>query len=242
MPRSNGFGAPLFLDTMGQLIDLSTARAARAARAPRPGRPSRATLPLPVPRDAATFWLDVASPFTYLATERVERAHAGLRWRAVLGDLVPGASSWEGPRGAALRERAERRAEALGMPLVWPERPLGGARAATRAAVYAAEQERGGAFVLAAGRLAFCGGFDLDDPEVLAEAAAAAGLLVEDCLAAAHDSARDVEIETTTRCLGAAGVDSLPVLQLGGRLVCGEERLAEAAALAQAPVGLPRVS
>ena len=40
-----------------------------------------------------------------------------------------------------------------------------------RAAHYASQQGRGAAFVLAAGRLAFCGGFDLDDPELLAEAA-----------------------------------------------------------------------
>ena len=37
-----------------------------------------------------------------------------------------------------------------------------------------AEGGRGAGFVLAASRLAFCGGFDLEDPEILAEAAAAA--------------------------------------------------------------------
>ena len=35
------------------------------------------------------------------------------------------------------------------------------------------------AFAIAAGRLAFCGGFDLEDPDILAEAAAAAGLDVK---------------------------------------------------------------
>ena len=60
-----------------------------------------------------------------------------------------------------------------------------------RAAAYAAEQGRGRDFVLAAGRLAFCGGFDLDDPEILAEAAAAAGIPLEDCFHAAGDPRRD---------------------------------------------------
>ena len=43
--------------------------------------------------------------------------------------------------------------------------------AAMRVAHYAAQQGRGGAFVLAATRLAFAGGFDLDDLEILTEAA-----------------------------------------------------------------------
>jgi len=56
-----------------------------------------------------------------------------------------------------------------------------------RAAVHACDVDRGPAFVLAATRLAFCGGFDLDDPEVLAEAAAAAGLELDACLHAGGD-------------------------------------------------------
>ena len=48
-------------------------------------------------------------------------------------------------------------------------------RQAMRVAALAAEQDRAAPFVLAAGRLAFCGGYDLDDPETIAEAAAAAG-------------------------------------------------------------------
>ena len=54
--------------------------------------------------------------------------------------------------------------------------------AAMRVAHYAAQQGRGGAFVLAATRLAFAGGFDLDDLEILTEAAAAAGLRLDGCL------------------------------------------------------------
>ena len=81
------------------------------------------------------------------------------------------------------------RAPQLRLPLVWPEHFPREVPAAMRAAAYAAEQGRGGEFVLAAGRLAFCGGFDLDDPEILAEAAAAAGIPLDDCLRAAGDFA-----------------------------------------------------
>ena len=63
------------------------------------------------------------------------------------------------------------------------------------ASLAAAEGGHAAPFVLAASRLAFCGGFDLDDPEVLAEAAAAAGLGLPEVLAAAGDRSRDGEME-----------------------------------------------
>ena len=99
-----------------------------------------------------------------------------------------------------------------------------------RAAAYAAEQGRGRDFVLAAGRLAFCGGFDLDDPEILAEAAAAAGIPLEDCFHAAGDPRRDGAAEAVGRKLLAAGADRLPVLRVGRSLFWGEQRVGAAAA------------
>ena len=82
------------------------------------------------------------------------------------------------------------------MPLVWPDAYPAGARVAMRvASLAAAEGGHAAPFVLAASRLAFCGGFDLDDPEVLAEAAAAAGLGLPEVLAAAGDRSRDGEME-----------------------------------------------
>jgi 2-hydroxychromene-2-carboxylate isomerase len=102
--------------------------------------------------------------------------------------------------------------------------------AAMRAAAFAAEQGRGGAFVLAAGRLAFCGGFDLDDPEILAEAAAAAGIRLEHCLRAAGEPRRDGAAEEAGRKLLAAGADRLPVLRVGRALFWGEQRVGAAAA------------
>jgi 2-hydroxychromene-2-carboxylate isomerase len=105
-----------------------------------------------------------------------------------------------------------------------------------RVAALAAECGRGSAFVLAASRLAFCGGFDLDDPEILAEAAAAAGLGLDAALEAAADAGRDGPIEEAGRRLLAQGADRLPVLQVGRTLFCGEERLSEAAAAARTAV------
>ncbi len=180
------------------------------------------------PRDAkrVEFYFDLASPFTYLAAERVDRAFADVLWIPASGAVVR-------PEGDADRQLAGARAAELRLPLVWPERWPGEVPAAMRAAGYASEQGRGAAFVLAAGRLAFCGGFDLDDPEILAEAAAAAGISLEGCLEAAGELHRDGPIEAVGRRLLAVGADRLPALRVGRSLFWGEHRVAEAAAAAR---------
>src|SRR5215213_7614920 len=124
-------------------------------------------------------------------------------------------------------ERVER-AAALRMPLVWPERFPTEVSAAMRVAARAQESGRGAAFVLAATRLAFCGGFDLEDPEILAEAAAAAGVVLDECLAAARDARHDGEIEQAGRLLLSVGADRLPALRVGRALYWGERRVGDA--------------
>lgn len=173
-----------------------------------------------------TLYFDIHSPYTYLAAERADRLFAGLRW-------VPAASRALS-RGAVTceleRANIARRAKALGMPLVWPVGPPADGPGAMRVASLAAEQGRGAEFVLAAGRLVFCGGYSADDPEILAEAAAAAGIDWQDMLHAVGDADRDVAIEEVGRRLVAAGAGRLPVLRLGRTLFGGEDRLGEAAA------------
>jgi len=102
---------------------------------------------------------------------------------------------------------------------------------ALRAAAHAAQIGAGGAFALAAVRLAYCGGFDLEDPETLAEAAAAAGIKLDICLRAAGDPAYDGELLATARGLMRHGVRELPAVRLGARYIAGERRLPEAAAM-----------
>ena len=133
------------------------------------------------------------------------------------------------------RALASERAEALGLALVWLDVEPGAVRPAMRVAALAAERGVAAPFVLAASRLAFCGGFELDHPEVLAEAAAAASLGLEDCLRAAGDAGRDGEMEARARRLLAHGADVLPALRVGRLLFAGEDRVAEAAAAASLP-------
>ncbi len=208
---------------MGEVIKLSERREARRRR----GAGHRE-------RSRAEFFFDLACPFTYLAAERVERAFDEVVWTPASADTLRGARLADDLGGAAaMRRRAEERAAALRLPLVWPERFAADVPSAMRVAACAAEGGRGGAFVLAATRLAFCGGFDLDDPEILAEAAAAAGVALDDCLGAARDESRDGAIETAGNALLGAGADRLPALRVGRALYWGEARVGEAVAVAR---------
>lgn len=204
---------------MGDLIVLKERLADRS-------RPRRSGLP--------AFFFDVADPFSYFAAERVERTLGVVEW-------VPAS-------GAALREGAaperacrdifdaERRAGELRLPLVWPDRFPDSAPNALRAAAQAARIGAGARFALAALRLAFCGGFDLEDPEILAEAAAAAGIQLHDCFGAITDESIEESLTATTRGLRMRGVQRLPAIRIGNAWFAGEQRLAEAAALAHTPV------
>jgi len=202
--------------SMGVVISLDERRRAHSAKRTAPRAVARAEL-----------FFDLGDPFSYLAAERVERAFDAVTW---VPALAPAALR---EPDDVLRARAEARAGALRMPLVWPERHPAPALGAMRVASCAAESGRAAAFVLAAGRLAFCGGFDLDDPEILAEAAAAAGVALEDCLQAAGDRGRDAAIAAAGRELLESGADRLPALRVGGQLFIGEERIVEAAAAAR---------
>lgn len=173
----------------------------------------------------ATLFFDLGSPDTYLAAERADRLFARLEWLPVAADVLQGAVLGEEGRHAVAE-----RAALLGLPFVWPEGAPHSVRGAMRVAALAAERGRGAAFVLAASRLAFCGGFDIDDPEILAEAAAAAGIGLRETLAAAGEISRDGPIEEAGRLLLAAGATRLPALRVGRMLFCGEDRLLEAAA------------
>ena len=182
----------------------------------------------------AEFFFDLASPFTYLAAERVDRAFDSVTWTPACAtklrcrDLPAGEAE-----AGEVATRAEARAAAHRLPLEWPERWPAPVPAAMRVAHHAAQEGRGGAFVLAATRLAFAGGFDLEDIDILTEAAAAAGLTLDACLRAAREDRRDGAAEASARRLLGAGVDRLPALAIARQVVWGEERVGDAAMTAR---------
>lgn len=181
------------------------------------------------------FCFDLASPWTYLAAERVAQTFADVTWTPVIADALHA-----GTEAADRRRAAEQRAAELRLPLMWPEEHAPAGHAAMRLAAYAAERDRAAGFVLAAGRLAFCGGFDLDDPEILAEAAAAAGLGLEESLAAAGDHGRDAGLRAAGDDLLRHGADRLPALRVGRLLFCGEDQIPAAENASRDPGSVSR--
>ena len=208
--------------TMGDLIDLQLRRTRRAAAA----------------CAETVYYFDVTSVTSYLAAERVEHLLGQVEWVAIDASAICG----DEPGAALSRSAAERQAQELRVPLVWPEPFAERGVRARRAASFACELGAGSAFALAAGRLAYCGGFDLDDPETLAEAAAAAGVPLTACLEAAGEPWRDDEQRELGRALAAQGVSEVPVISVGGHwfggiveLIAAGEQLGQAAS-AQRPL------
>jgi 2-hydroxychromene-2-carboxylate isomerase len=172
------------------------------------------------------FFFDLACPFSYLAAERVERLFGDVEW-------VPASSPWPVDPSAVV-ERAERRAAELRLSISWPDPFPTDCTGAMRAAAFAAENGAGGRFALAALRLAFCGGFDLADPELITAAAEASGLNTDACLDAMCDDARDIALAATGRNLPRRGVRSLPAIRVGRHWFDGERGIEEASTLLRA--------
>jgi 2-hydroxychromene-2-carboxylate isomerase len=203
---------------MGTLIDLQERLADRS-------RPTRGARP--------AFFFDLACPYSYLAAERAERLLGDVEWIPAAGRQLRSGPPL--PDSDADRERAEHVAALLRLPLVWPERFPSEVPRALRAASYAGEIGAGPQFALAAARLAFCGGFDLEDPEVLAEAAAAAGIPLGGCLEQAGDPAGDAQLRATGDGLRRRGVERLPAVRVGNRWFAGEYGLLAANATLRSP-------
>jgi 2-hydroxychromene-2-carboxylate isomerase len=202
---------------MGVVIELKDQLSDRS----RPRRASR-----------GAFFYDVGCPFSYLVAERIERELGQIDWVPVPAAALDDTA--RRVRFEATRVMAERQARALRLPLVWPEQPPMAQPEAMRAATFATEHGAGPRFALAAARLAFCGGFDLEDPEILGIAAAAAAIPVSGCLAAARNPARDAVLSATAHGLRARGMRGLPVIRLGRRWFQGARSLEGAVALARA--------
>ncbi len=172
--------------------------------------------------DRPAFFFDLACPFSYLAAERVERLLGHVEWVPV--------PSWAGSDPESVRSRAQVLARAARLPLVLPEEFPAPVPGAMRAAAYAAEIGAGARFALAALRLAFCGGFDLEKSSVLSDVAGAAGISPRECVAAASEEWRDEDLTEKASALSSRGVSELPVIGVDGHWFHGVGGLSEAAA------------
>src|SRR4051794_15885832 len=122
---------------MGDVIRLDDRRVRR--------RPDATALGSVTSGVRAEFFFDLASPFTYLAAERVERAFDVVTWtpacaRTLRCRALPCAAG----DAEGIMEQAEERAAALRLPLEWPERWPAPAEPAMRMAHHAAQAGRAG--------------------------------------------------------------------------------------------------
>jgi len=165
------------------------------------------------------YWFHLGSPLTYLRAEQADRLLPELTWRPAQTSSAPAVSV----------EAVEQEAADRGMPLVWPDAGEGPElRHAMRVASLAVDLGRAGSFVLAATRLAYCGGYDLDDLAVLKAAGAAAGIDPAECAQAAGDADRDRVLLEAGRELDALGGDELPAVEVAGRLFTGPTQVLDA--------------
>jgi 2-hydroxychromene-2-carboxylate isomerase len=188
---------------------------------------SRVDRPRRAPLMRASFFFQLGCPASYLAAERIERAFGQVTW--VPTARLPVLHGEGAVPTAELLALAAREAQALRLPLVVPERFGDDFIAAWRAAACATAHEDGGRYVLAASRLAFCGGYDLDARTVIAEAARAARLDAREILAATGDPRWDEQLFGTARELAQLGITSSPAIRVGTSWFEGLHAVSEAA-------------
>lgn len=183
------------------------------------------------------FFVDVGSPYAWLAAERVERGELGpeVVWEPVLLGAVFAARGWGSWSLTDARaegiEEVERRASAYGLELVrWPEPWPGNTLLAMRCAVAADARGAGRAFLLAALRAGFVDGRDLSDPAAVADVASAVGIEGEALLAAASAPEVKAALRERTDAAIALGVRGVPSVVVGDQAFWGDDRLEDAAA------------
>jgi 2-hydroxychromene-2-carboxylate isomerase len=178
-------------------------------------------------------YYDLASPYAYLA---VTRAADVLSAEPELEPVLLGAifgyrghGSWaHTPERSAGEAEIERRAAAYGLPpLAWPPGWPLNSLAAMRAATHAKRQGLQAEFARAVYEREFARGEDISGVDALEEIAASVGLRgVREAVA---DPEIKLALREATDAAWAAGVQGVPTLDAGDRLLFGDDRLEEAA-------------
>jgi 2-hydroxychromene-2-carboxylate isomerase len=191
---------------------------------------------------AATFYYDLASPYAYLAAERIsgvfeEAGAAQPEWQPILlGGLFKrfDRSSWGvGPDREQGMAEVERRAQSYGLPPIrWPEPWPGNSLTAMRAATFAKEIGRAVSFSLAAYRQAFAAGRDITEPDNVFIAAASSELHPRSLQTAIARDAIKARLREATDLAGDRGVVGVPAVAVGDQVFWGDDQLERAAAAA----------
>jgi 2-hydroxychromene-2-carboxylate isomerase len=189
-----------------------------------------------------TFYLDLGSPYAYLAAERLDTLlPEPIEWQPILlGGLfkATGRSSWslgdERRRQAGMAE-IERRASGYGLPPVrWPEPWPTNYLTAMLATTFAFTAGLGREFTLQAFRSAFQEGSDLSIPERVLEVGGQVGLDRDLLEAATEDAEVKRALRAATDAAHELGVIGVPTIAIDDELFWGDDRLEEAAACLEA--------
>ena len=188
--------------------------------------------------ERAIFYYDLASPYAYLAAERIsglftEAELEQPEWQPILlGGLFKayGRGSWFGTETEAENiAEIERRALAYGLPpIVWPDPSPANSLTAMRVATFAKQTGRAVSFSLAAFRQAFAAGRDLTDVDNVMIAGAACELHPRALEAAIKTSIVKDALRLATDAAYDAGVVGVPTVRVGEQLFWGDDRLEEA--------------
>jgi 2-hydroxychromene-2-carboxylate isomerase/quercetin dioxygenase-like cupin family protein len=180
-------------------------------------------------------FIDVGSPYAYLAAERFE-AVVGVRpvlQPVLLGAIFKarGRSSWGRTDARAEGMAAsEARAAMAGLPpVIWPEGWPADYLAAMRAVVWAGRHGAGDAFARAAMRAAFTAGADLSTLAALCDVARTVGLDPDALEPGIANAAVKAELRASTDRALRLGVIGVPTTRVGDHLFWGDDRLPDVA-------------
>jgi 2-hydroxychromene-2-carboxylate isomerase len=198
-----------------------------------------------MPKPHLAFWYEFASPYSWLAAERIEALAAAadveLRWRPFLLGPIFVAQGWQSSpfnlypaKGANMWRDIERQCELMDLPPPtrpepFPQNSLLAARVA--AAMPDATRP---AFSRAVYRAEFSQGGLIADRAVIGEMLRDRGLDAEATLAAAESAQNKAALRTATEEAGARGIYGAPsFVTPSGELFWGNDRLEQALAWAK---------
>ena len=168
------------------------------------------------------FYYDLGSPQCYIVGETIMSALPMVpEWEPVLASQLVVAT--EDPD----RSDIERLADKLGLQhLRWPSAWPPDTTTAMLAATYAKKIGRGVAFSLAAFRQTFAGGRDIGDEHTILIAGAACEMHPTALTKGVHMASTAQALQTANVRARAAGVTTVPAIQIDGRTYEGAEAMA----------------
>ncbi|HEX4282017.1 MAG TPA: DsbA family protein [Solirubrobacteraceae bacterium] len=172
------------------------------------------------------FYYDLGSPECYLLGETIMSTLPVVpEWEPVLASQLTAGT--EPPQPHPDRAHIERLADQLGVqrlrwPSVWPPETA----TAMLAATYAKKIGRGVAFSLAAFRQTFAGGRDIGDEHTILIAGAACEMHPTALTKGVQMASTAQALQTANARARAAGVTTLPAIQIDGRTYEGSEAMA----------------